>query len=99
MMKIKLYSENNVIQAKVQDIDAFLAISGFMLSNLAPKLCKSPDCGSLSLVLDINLTTDKELRFSLNYVKDNKIIEKLGSVGIELNQNADLSCMLVSDRI
>ena len=98
-MKIKLYSGNNVIQAEVKDIDAFLSISGFMLGNLAPKLGKSPNCGSLSLVLDINLTTDKELRFTLNYVKENKIIEKLGSIGIEINQSPDLSCMLVSDKI
>ena len=98
-MKIKLYSGNNVIQAEVQDIDAFLSISGFMLSNLAPKLDKSLYCGSLSLVLDINLTTNKELRFSLNYVKDNKIMEKLGSIGIEINQSQDLSCMMVSERI
>lgn len=98
-MKIKLYSGNNVIQSEVKDIDAFLTISGFMLSNLAPKLGKSPDCDSLLLVLDINLTTNKELRFSLNYVKDNKIMEKLGSVGIEINQSSDLSCMLMSDRI
>lgn len=98
-MKLKLYKGNTHKEVEVPDIQQFLAISSFIFDSLEPKLGNLSVHGSMSFVLNPNLTTNDEIIFSLDYYTGNDVIKNLGYVGIEVNQSQNSPCMLVSDKI